>query len=69
MKADNSDPRPYFESGILHKANNDFIQAEQMLRQAAELSPEDNNISRMLAAVVVLNLVHNRKPVSDSIDK
>jgi len=35
-----------------------------MLRRAAELAPDDLAIHRQLAALVALNLVHNRRPVS-----
>jgi hypothetical protein len=38
-----------------------------MLRRAAELAPEDITIHRQLAALVALNLVHNRQPVSSDI--
>jgi hypothetical protein len=35
-----------------------------MLRQAAELAPEDLNIRRQLAAIIALNLVHNAQEAS-----
>ena len=58
------DPRPYFQAALAHKACRDYQEAESKLRRAAELAPDDLAIHRQLAALVALNLVHNRRPVS-----
>ncbi len=38
-----------------------------MLRKAAERDPDNVNIHRQLAALVALNLVHSRQPVTTEI--
>jgi len=58
-----NDPRPYFQAALAHKACRDYQESESMLRRAAELAPDDLAIHRQLAALVALNLVHNRRPV------
>jgi tetratricopeptide (TPR) repeat protein len=55
------DPRPYYHTGLLLREGKDYLAAESMLRRAAELAPEDLVIHRQLAAVIALNLVHNRR--------
>lgn len=67
IKSDPTDPRPYIQAGLLLKSSRDYPAAESMLRRAAELSPEDITIHRQLAALVALNLVHNRQPVTSDI--
>jgi tetratricopeptide (TPR) repeat protein len=62
-----SDPRPYHEAGQLLKASRDYPAAEKMLRRAAEKAPDDVAIHRQLAALVALNLVHNRQPISSEV--
>jgi tetratricopeptide (TPR) repeat protein len=62
-----SDPRPYHQAGLLLKSSRDYPAAEKMLRRAAEKAPDDVAIHRQLAAMVALNLVHNRQPVSSEI--
>jgi tetratricopeptide (TPR) repeat protein len=62
-----SDPRPYYQAGLLLKSSRDYSAAESMLRKAAEKAPDDIDIHRQLAALVALNLVHNRQPVSTEI--
>lgn len=52
---------PYYHAGLAYRQCKDYISAEQMLRQAAKLSPDDLMIQRQLAAVIALNLVHNRR--------
>jgi Flp pilus assembly protein TadD len=42
-----------------YKESRDYQNAEYMLRQAAELSPNDPIIRRQLASIVALNLVNN----------
>jgi tetratricopeptide (TPR) repeat protein len=56
-----NDPRPYILIGQALKESKDYVGAEVMLRRASELSPNDLAIHRQLAAVVALNLVHNRR--------
>lgn len=55
------DHRPYFQAGQVLKENKDYASAEDMLRRAAELAPDDLSVHRLLGAVVALNLVHNRR--------
>ncbi len=62
-----SDPRPYYQAGLLLKASRDYPAAEKMLRKAAAKAPDDVAIHRQLAALVALNLVHNRQPVSSEV--
>lgn len=54
-----NDPRAYHWAGVALKDTNDYLNAEIMLRKAADLDPHDVSIQRKLAAVVTLNLVHN----------
>jgi tetratricopeptide (TPR) repeat protein len=56
------DPRPYLQAGLALKASRDYPGAENMLRRAADLAPDDLLIHRQLAALVALNLVHNHRP-------
>jgi tetratricopeptide (TPR) repeat protein len=56
-----SDSRGFYHSGVAFKESKDYLSAESMLRKAANLSPDDLGIHRLLAAVVALNLVHNRR--------
>lgn len=58
-----ADPRPYYQASLALKASRDYQGAESMLRRAAELAPNDLAIHRQLAALVALNLVHNRRPI------
>jgi len=58
------DPRAYYQSGLVLKEIRDYQAAEDMLRRAADLAPEDLTIHRQLGAIVALNLVHNRRPIS-----
>jgi tetratricopeptide (TPR) repeat protein len=64
IRAHPYDPRPYYQAGLLLKASRDYPAAESMLRRAAEKAPDDVAIHRQLAALVALNLVHSRQPVS-----
>jgi tetratricopeptide (TPR) repeat protein len=57
------DPRLYYQAGLMLKENHDYAGAEEMLRQAAGLAHDDPTIHRQLAAIVALNLVHNRRNV------
>ena len=60
------DPRPYLQAGLALKASRDYPGAENMLRRAADLAPDDLLIHRQLAALVALNLVHNLRPVTQN---
>ena len=53
------DPRPHYLAGLALKEGKDFRRSETMLRQAANLAPDDVMVRRQLAQVVALNLVHN----------
>ena len=61
------DHRPYFLAGQVLKESKDYVSAEEMLRRAAELAPDDLSVHRLLGAVVALNLVHNRRPTQTQI--
>jgi hypothetical protein len=52
---------------LLLKSSRDYPAAESMLRKAAERDPDNVNIHRQLAALVALNLVHSRQPVTTEI--
>jgi tetratricopeptide (TPR) repeat protein len=52
-------PILHYNAGIAYKDCKDYKNAETMLRQAAQLDPNDNMIRRQLAGVIALNLVHN----------
>jgi len=56
-----NDYRPYYQAGLALKDSKDYLEAETMFRRAAHLAPNELNIHRQLAAVVALNLVHNRR--------
>jgi len=62
------DPRPYYQAGIALKESKDYLGAETMLRRAAALAPNDLSIHRQLGAVVALNLVHNRRQISTTLE-
>jgi tetratricopeptide (TPR) repeat protein len=62
-----SDPRPYYQAGLLLKAGRDYPAAESMFRKAAEKAPDDIAVHRQLAALVALNLVHDRQPVPSDV--
>lgn len=63
------DARPYYQAGLLLKAGRDYPAAETMLRRAAEISPEEITFHRQLAALVALNLVHNRQTLLSDINQ
>jgi tetratricopeptide (TPR) repeat protein len=61
-----NDYRPFFQAGLALKDSKDYTEAETMFRRAAHLAPEETSIHRQLAAVVALNLVHNRRlPITE----
>jgi tetratricopeptide (TPR) repeat protein len=62
-----TDARPYHQAGLLLKSSRDYPAAESMLRKAAERDPENVEIHRQLAALVALNLVHSRQPITTEI--
>ena len=51
----------YFKAGVLYKELKDYPNAEQMLRQAARLEPNNLAIQRQLGAVIALNLIHTQR--------
>ena len=53
------DHRPYYLAALALRDAKDYEGAEQLLRRAAELAPNDVNIRRQLGAVIALNLVHH----------
>jgi tetratricopeptide (TPR) repeat protein len=53
------DPRPYVNAAIAHKDGKDFHTAEDLLRKAVELAPQEVAIRKQLAAVIAINLVQN----------
>ena len=53
------DSRAYVQAAAAYKESKDYRNAEQMLRQASQISGGDASIRRQLAAVVALNLVNN----------
>ena len=61
------DYRPYNEMGLTLRDNKDYLGAERMLRRAAEMAPNDPAVHRSLAAVVALNLLHNRRETVNNI--
>jgi tetratricopeptide (TPR) repeat protein len=60
------DYRPLNEIGLTLRDSKDYLGAERMLRRAAEMAPNDPAVHRSLAAVVALNLVHNRRETMHS---
>jgi tetratricopeptide (TPR) repeat protein len=60
IKIKQHDFRPYYHAGLALKEIKDYQAAENMLKKAADLAPEDVTVHRSLGAVVALNLVHNR---------
>jgi tetratricopeptide (TPR) repeat protein len=55
------DYRPFYQAGLVLKDSKDYPAAEAMLRRAAQLAPDDVGLHRLLAAVVALSFVHNRR--------
>ena len=64
IKVAPDDYRAFHQIGLALKESKDYLGAEAMLRRAAGLAPQDPAIHRLLAAVVALNLVHNRREAS-----
>jgi len=60
------DYRPYYQAGLVLKDSKDYPAAEAMLRRASQLAPDDVRLHRLLAAVVALSFVHNRRMPSSS---
>jgi tetratricopeptide (TPR) repeat protein len=60
-KAAPGDYRPFNEIGLTLRDSKDYLGAERMLRRAAEMAPNEPSVHRSLAAVVALNLLHNRR--------
>ncbi len=55
----------YYLAGQTLKSAKDYAAAEEMLQHAAKLAPDDLAIRRQLGGLVALNLVHNRKKISE----
>jgi hypothetical protein len=49
------------------KESRDYLGAENMLRKASDLDPDNLMVRRTLGAVVALNLVHNRRGVGQEL--
>jgi tetratricopeptide (TPR) repeat protein len=60
MELTDADYRPYYYAGQVLRDLKDYVQAEKALRQAAQIAPQEILVRRLLGAVTVLNLVHNR---------
>lgn len=69
IRLDDTDARAYYYAGMALKENNEFQQAELMLRRASKLAPSDLAIKRLLGAVVVLNLVHGNNQMYSQPDR
>ncbi len=52
------DPLPYYYAALAAKEIRDFQTAEELLREAARLDPDNLAVQRQLMAVSVINLVH-----------
>jgi tetratricopeptide (TPR) repeat protein len=61
------DYRPYYYAGQVLKDLKNYSESEMMLRQAAKMAPNEVRIHRLLGAVTVLNLVHNRSTATSEI--
>jgi tetratricopeptide (TPR) repeat protein len=55
----------YYQAGQTYKTIKDYAAAEDMLKRAAKLAPNDLAVRRQLGGLVALNLVHNRKEDAD----
>jgi tetratricopeptide (TPR) repeat protein len=62
---DPANPQAYYLAGQTLKSAKDYSAAEEMLQNAAKLAPDDLAIRRQLGGLVALNLVHNRKNISE----
>jgi tetratricopeptide (TPR) repeat protein len=62
---DPANPQAYYLAGQALKSAKDYSAAEEMLQNAAKLAPDDLAIRRQLGGLVALNLVHNRKNISE----
>ncbi len=59
-----NDPRPYYQASLLLKEMHDYQAAEEMLRRACDLDPNNLTLRRQLGALVAHNLIHNRQSSS-----
>jgi tetratricopeptide (TPR) repeat protein len=57
IEVDENDYRAYYLAAMVMRDGKDYPGAENMLRKAAQLNPDDVNIRRQLGAIVALNLV------------
>lgn len=58
IEIDPNEPLAYYHAGRVLKDLKEFGRAENMLRQASKLAPNDLRIHRQLGVLVTLNLVH-----------
>lgn len=61
IQAKPDDPRPYYQTSLILKETHDYLGAEEMLRRACDLAPNDLTIRRQLGALIAHNLIHNRQ--------
>ncbi|MBW8010026.1 MAG: tetratricopeptide repeat protein [Chloroflexi bacterium] len=62
------DSRAFVEAGRNLKESKDYIAAEEMFRRAVFVSPKETSIQRQLAAIVALNLIHQPRSITASVD-
>lgn len=63
IEIDPDEPLAYYHAGRVLKDLKEFNRAENMLRQASKLAPNDLRIHRQLGVLVTLNLVHGEPKV------
>ncbi|MEW6718796.1 MAG: tetratricopeptide repeat protein, partial [Chloroflexota bacterium] len=59
-----NDDHLYYQAGLLFKDIKDYARAEEMLRWATKLVPDNLDYHRQLGAVAALNLVHSPREVA-----
>ena len=61
------DYRSYYFAGLALKDGKDYAGAENMLRRASQLAPDEPHVHRLLSAVAALDLIHNHQLVPKEI--
>jgi tetratricopeptide (TPR) repeat protein len=61
------DYRSYYLAGLALKDGKDYAAAENMLRRASQLAPDEPHVHRLLSAVAALDLIHNHQLVPKEI--
>ncbi|GAG23328.1 unnamed protein product, partial [marine sediment metagenome] len=61
------DYRSYYLAGLALKDWKDYAGAENMLRRASQLAPDEPHVHRLLSAVAALDLIHNHQLVPKEI--